>query len=480
MRLTDWLQKLYSFGRSMSAFQFHFAEQRGVKNVDALALLKRNQSYVYACAQLNASMCASVPLKLYARGGSRRFSTRALAARERLWLKSGTLYDTDDAEEIVDPEHPLRVLLQSANPAMTGIELRELKFLHQELTGDAFHYIETAAVGGRSVPVALYPLRPDLVRVVPDDETIVKGYLYGKDDNNVQRYDKAEVIHYKYPNPIDLLRGLGPLQAAVAAADRIAARSAYVEALYSNNARPDFVIQYKGQLSDSARRVLYEDWNRTFRGVKKSGRPVLLDQDGSIQTLGFSPKEAELSAAADMDKAEIAAAFGVPLTLLEMSDSNKASALAGETGYLKRAIVPRLMRDQEKLNEELCPLFDERLFVAYENPVPDDVELDVRRHSAYVAMGAMSVNEVRAEIGMDPIPDGDLYRSAPQAPPPAALPDGAPENPDSPKAFPAARCTCRPKSLDPPLDAGEQRIAEAARRLLRQLGERAEEQLGRP
>ncbi|MCC6483337.1 MAG: phage portal protein [Armatimonadetes bacterium] len=483
MTFLERIGKIFRFSQSFTRFEFSWAERHGLRDTSARANLERNRAYVFACASLNASVCANVPLRLYARGSTERFRTRALGTSEKAWLKSGALADTQDAVEVVDPEHPLLDLLTKANPVMTGVELRELKFLHQELTGNHYQHVETRSVGGRQVPVALWPLQPQYTRVVPDDKLIIRGYLYGKDDNNAQAYGADEIIHFRYPNPESLIIGMAPLEAVAQAADRQQARAAYAEALFANNARPDFLIKYKGQVQAESRRALYEDWDRRFKGVRKAGKPVILDQDGEIVTLAMTPRDAYLVEAADMDKAEIAAAFGVPLTLLEMSDSNKASAIAGETGYLRRAVVPRLMRDQAVLNEMLCPLFDGRLFVAYENPVPDDVALDVMRHRTYVQIGAMSVNEVRSEIGLEPIEGGDTYDTAAsrferaQA---IASPENSLES--APKALGAHShaCTCsacESKALNPPLSAQERMLATPVRQFYRDWGAQIEARL---
>jgi len=165
------------------------------------------------------------------------------------------------------------------------------------------------------------------------------------------------------------------------------------------------------------------------------------------------------------------------MTLLEMSDANRASADAGNAAYLGMTILPRLARMESKLNEELCPLFDDsgRLFVQFTNPVPDNAEQEVKIQTAYIGAGVLSPNEVRAQMGLEPRDGGDDYKAAGN--PPQVLP-----SPES-KAFHSFACSCsdcEEKGLTgegaEPLTASERRMAAEIRRWY---GARADEVAGR-
>jgi len=69
----------------------------------------------------------------------------------------------------------------------------------------------------------------------------------------------------------------------------------------------------------------------------------------------------------------------------------------------RNAILPRCRRLEERLSQRLCPLFDERLFVAFDSPVPRDREYELRAREAHLAAGVITVNEARSEIGLAPL-----------------------------------------------------------------------------
>ena len=61
------------------------------------------------------------------------------------------------------------------------------------------------------------------------------------------------------------------------------------------------------------------------------------------------------------------------------------------------------------MNEKLLPMFDDSgvLFCAFENPVPEDAAAQLTERTGYVGSGIMAINEARAEMGLEPVDNGD-------------------------------------------------------------------------
>ena len=62
------------------------------------------------------------------------------------------------------------------------------------------------------------------------------------------------------------------------------------------------------------------------------------------------------------------------------------------------------------LNEDLLPRFDDsgRLFLAYDNPVPEISEIKLQENVQLLMNGAKTPNEVREEYKLPPLPGGDV------------------------------------------------------------------------
>ena len=101
-------------------------------------------------------------------------------------------------------------------------------------------------------------------------------------------------------------------------------------------------------------------------------------------------------------------ALGVPLAFLT-THTNLANLQAAEQQHTAQAVRPRLRRRDEKLNEQLVPLFDAggRLFLASDDPVGGNRELSLKERELYLRQGVVTINEVRSEQGLPPVTWGD-------------------------------------------------------------------------
>ena len=107
-------------------------------------------------------------------------------------------------------------------------------------------------------------------------------------------------------------------------------------------------------------------------------------------------------------KEDICNAFHVPVAFFT-TQTNLANLQASERLHMTKAIGPRLTRRDDKLNEQLVPLFDPsgRLFLASEDPVPVDADQSVAQEQLDLKYGIVTINELRGERGLPPVEWGD-------------------------------------------------------------------------
>src|SRR5204862_5485927 len=135
-------------------------------------------------------------------------------ARQRPYLYRNT--GQAEHEQITLPAvHPLVRLLDSPNPWMTRWELWYLTVVYLELTGNCFWYAAPRQIGDArlAAPGELWIIPTPWVRIVPDAKDYVKGYQVCAPGVPAETFGPDEVIHLKYPNPLDPHYGLSPLQA---------------------------------------------------------------------------------------------------------------------------------------------------------------------------------------------------------------------------------------------------------------------------
>ncbi len=381
-------------------------QQRVPTQSELLAELKNT---AWACATLNAAACAAYPPRLFVvtrKGQARpRCLTRSLASRDELRLRHHPqVRSAERVEEVT--EHPLLELLRQVNPVHNSFDLWELTTLYQEVVGAAFWYVEKGPLG---VPSSIWALPAQNVSPhrEPDSPNLVDDYVYraaGKE----QRFAPDDVIHFRYPDPREpYTAGLSPLRACWEQVSLTSDFVAFKKAKFENHAVPDALICPESVVGEEERDRLEAQWNQRLRRGG-AGRVVIAEANMKVQLLAHSM--GDLAALADMraTKEEIANSFHVPLAFLT-SETNLANLQAAEHQHMARAIAPRLRRRDEKLNEQLVPLFDPtgRLFLVSDDPVPINRELGARENELYLKYGVLTVNEVRSELGLPPVKWGD-------------------------------------------------------------------------
>ncbi len=378
-------------------------------------LIQKYTSWVYACANKNAVAVAQIPLRLYGKkrstGTKFRVATRPVSREKKDWLFKQPqlitkLADAVDVEEIT--EHPFLDLLSKVNPFMNGFELSEYWTLYQELTGNSYTLIVKNGLG---TPQELWVLQPQQMKIVPDKQSFIKGYLYGRNRAKAIAFEPDEIIHMKYANPQNMFYGMGPLAAAAIAADAGVAMNVHEYSLLKNNAIPPSALETEQSMTPDQIKRVKTEWNAAYRGPEKAGRLAIFQGGLKPSRLSLTPKEMGYLTGRKITTEEIAAIFGVPMSKLKVGDVKAAPAAGmyyGNITYQRDTIQPKLRRIDQKLNEQLLPMYDDKLFCAFDNPVGEDKDFRLKERESNLKNGYSSINQERLRDNQEAVPWGDV------------------------------------------------------------------------
>ena len=419
------------------------------------AALRLLSGYVYSAVMMNARSIAAQPLRLYASldaRGAKQFPTKSVSKSVQRYLKgdgsmrpakSAMLGSNTGGDVVEIYDHPILDLLNKVSPFYDGYNFNILRKTFLQVTGNEYLH---PIMGPMGYPVEIWVMPSQYVKIKPTrDERMIEGYEYGQQPNNAF-FAPDEVLHNRVPDPNDPLYGRGWVAAASDAAGLLQSMDGYEKHLFENQARPDWGIFLKETLNETQwnRMIAYLDQN--LRGNRNSGRPYIFEGGSDARPLQFSPRDLSFSDGENRKVEVIAAVSGVPVTLLKANDPNLASAQVGFASYMRDTIHPYLVADAEFLNQSLLPLFGglaDGLFLAYDNPVQEDEQLISGIMQQQVANGIRTINEARAELGLDPADDGDELRvngipldvlGQPALPPLGALAYGKEEEEENRKA----------------------------------------------
>lgn len=302
-------------------------------------------------------------------------------------------------------ENPVRGLLSDANPHWTGQELLEYTQLFLDLAGEAFWVLNFDAQGR---PDEIWPIPPNRIRIVPSKTNYIDGYWY--DFGNIRiPLEPERVIFFRYPDPANLYRGLGPVQAASLDLDIELFSAQWVRNFFLNSARPDAVLELEETLGDTEYVRLQQQWRQRHQGVDRAHRVAILEGGVRYKQISLSPQQMQAVVQRQFNRDQIMGMYSVPKIIMGITDDvNRASAEAAALVYAEWAILPRLERIAAKLNETLIPMFGDNLFLDFVSPVTGDLDAETQEAGRAVKDGYWTVNEARIHTGQKPLANGDV------------------------------------------------------------------------
>jgi HK97 family phage portal protein len=256
------------------------------------------------------------------------------------------------------------------------------------------------------------------MRVVPDKEKFIQGYLFDVGGRSVA-YSKDEIVHLKYCNPLNERWGMSPLCAARQGllADFYAVL--YNQKFFRQGARPSGVLSTQEELDDTSFRRLKAEFENAYSGAERSHRVILLEKGLQWQSVSLPQKDMEFVEQRKLSREEILAVYKVPpieVGILEYA--NYANSETQDKIFWTKGVIPRLKKIEEMVNTFLVPLFNGRTYERWGGPIFAEFDLskvealreneDLKSQIAerLVRSGVWTVNEARQRLWNMPGLDG--------------------------------------------------------------------------
>jgi len=345
--------------------------------------------------------------------------------------------DADGDGTFVDEAgHPIQRLIDRPNPNSDRREFLTQLVQNLYLDGNAFVEI----VQDRGVPMHLYHMRPDWVRVVPDPVLHVAGYEFRPPGRNPIPFSPEEVLHFRFVDPLDPYRGCSPLRAAIRTLESENAIVAWNKNVLDNSAVPGGVLKVpSSSLLKEDRDRLREELIHEFSGGNRY-RPMVLWGDMEYERAALSHHDLDFLEQRRINKYEICAIFGVPPQLIGANeDPTYSNFEIARLSFWEDVIIPLLDWIQNRLNNAIVPRYGDpnSIRIVYDiSDIPamrSSYEQKVKTAEVLWRMG-WPINEInrKLNLGLALVPWGEtawfpvnLYPvsgAAPQETPPKAAP----------------------------------------------------------
>ena len=305
-------------------------------------------------------------------------------------------------------ERAYRLLNSRPNDWMTSIELREALTLHAVFTGAGRAFVRRG-VDGR--PLEILPLHPRWVNAYHDEQARDFVYEIGVSEYGIYgKFSRDDIIEVTNPR-WDFVSGLDITRKAAGALGLAQNLEARQTKLTSQNAPYGIISTEDGQSTDSIKK-LKTAWAKQFGAGNGIG---ILDFNAKFQQMTGTPQDQQTIENRNFQIEEVARAFGVFPQMLMHSDkaSTFASAEAFFNAHLQHTMQPWFVRWEQALNRTL---FDSSRHLRADFDEQGLIRMSMADRAEYYAraLGSggnapwLTANEVRAEVGKNPISGGDV------------------------------------------------------------------------
>jgi HK97 family phage portal protein len=295
------------------------------------------------------------------------------AVKWHLYRRAPSGKDEDRVEIL---SHAALDVWNKPNPHMTGQAFREISGQHVELVGETEWVVgRSTTFTGFTAPLELWPIRPDRMTPVPSAADFLAGWVYASPDGEKVPLEVDDVIQIKLPNPADVYRGLGPVQAVLMDIDAVKYSATWNRNFFLNDASPGGIIEVDETLSDDDFREMTQRWREQHQGVHNAHRVAVLERGKWVER-SFNQRDMQFVELRNVSREVIREALSFPKPMLgAVDDVNRANADAAEVVWGRWFLNRRLRRWRDAVNFRLLPMFFGKgqpvdLEFDYDNPVP--------------------------------------------------------------------------------------------------------------
>jgi HK97 family phage portal protein len=319
-----------------------------------------------------------------------------------LFLNTGS---AEHDQTPLPPTHPLARLLEEPNPWMTSWEMWYLTILYLELTGNCYWYAMPDSSGR---PSELWIVPTPWVKILPDPVRFIRGYEVTAPGASAEVFAPSDIIHLKYPNPLDIHYGLSPLQANALTIDANTELQKSRYQTFLSGQRPGMVLHTDQSLTEPTVRRLEEKIQSRFGGRENWTRPLVLEQGLQASPWTLSPAEMDYLNSSKLSRDEIFALFRVPAPIAGLVENVGLGAdiwYGARVMFCEGTVQPKLELIGQALTKDLARRYGPNVTLVFPECSPRNQEQRRADDELDAKTGLRTYNEIRRARGLRPYSD---------------------------------------------------------------------------
>lgn len=341
-------------------------------------------SAVLACVRVLSESIASLPMGVYRR------------------LPGG-------GKEIAKEQHLHEVLCYQPNSWMTGFEYRELMQSWLLLWGNAYSYIKPGRNGAVSELIPLHPSRMEAKRLSNGK----LRYYYTEPTTPIQpeikvtEYRQDEIFALRWLSS-DGVTGFVPTTLSRDAIGLARATELHSSSFFGNGAQAGTYIETDQPHKPEAIQRFKQQWDEAHQGPNKAFKTVVMPYGFHKKNDPVDNQSAELVSTRRYQLEDVSRVYRVPPHLIgDFSNVRFSTAEQSAIDFVTFSLTPWLRRWEMACRRDLV-VDDKNYFVSFDTNALLAGDYQARAQFLREAFnnGAIDVDEYRAAIGYNPLPDG--------------------------------------------------------------------------
>lgn len=348
------------------------------------------------------------------------------------WLD---VYVNDKKNLKILDNHDIIKLLKQPNADITQFEFMTQLASFFKITGNAF-LIATGPVNRQ--PLELFVVSPLKVQIELDKNGDAEEYKvnlsYGNDLIFKQKDVDGRYRYYTSDGDFELWHiktfcpnygngdpwGMSDLAPIVPELEQYMESSLHNLSLLKRGTAPSGALTTKNMMTDDQFNRLQSQMRSFFSGGANAGRVMLLDPDMDFKPLSQSNRDMDFAQLKSDISKTIYNALKIPLAMVSGEFSSYNNLETAKLNFYDNAVLPLARRLLEELSIFLLPRYKNSEYLELTIDTDDIDALSIRYTAEITALrdsGVLTINEIRAKMGYDPIEGGDtLYISASNIP----------------------------------------------------------------
>lgn len=325
-------------------------------------------------------------------------------------------------DEQVPKTNPVARLFSRVNPYMSRYQLWEATTSWLLTKGESFWVFDVEYQSG-NIPTEIWVFDPTkFEHHVDDTGRRITLYEYIDREKRIRiPFVGDELIHFMLWNKKSMFRGRNPLFALDTEVQQEDLAEKWNTALLKNRSTPPGVLSSDKPISEAQAKEIVERWEKQHRGASRQHKIAVLGHGTKYQNISLTPAEIEYMTLRKWNRQTVLSKYGVLPAVAGIKDENTPLSGKDTDEQLKMfwtlTLLPILRFYEDKLRTD----FFQRLFLEQRTGMTGRFNLDSipelqedqdkrsERHREEIRVGLETINEVRKQRGLDPVPWGDAW-----------------------------------------------------------------------